>query len=172
MLLTRLDFTKESIGEVRINDANMLQFMGIIEDRANDILKEYYRYNPTSTVVDGVEGSIKALARVPNVLGPGPISPKAKDNVCVHPPKIYDYSSDEECSADEADISRPLSLDELKTKTMSRMNQPRKKSVASSIVPNGRRRGSIMTRRRGSLLLAKHAITAIKPNVLQKEVTT
>ncbi len=164
MLLTRLDFAEDRVGEIGINDANMIHFMGLIEERTNEILNDYYRYDK----VNAKERGANAAQRVHNLLGPGPQSPKVEDNVCVNPPKLTDYSSDEN-SVDEVDDSRPLTIEELKLKTLNRMNRPRKKSLAAMQPPGGRKFGSFMIRRRGSLIIPQNLPLSRKP-VVQTEV--
>ena len=156
--MTRLDCVVDSVGEVCVNETNMLHYMGMIEERTNDILGNYYRRKankgPSGNLEQqGAEGGNEA--KMKGAPGTGPKLQKSNDPMTmnVNPPKLVDYSSDEN-SGDEGDGSRPLSLEELKAKTMNRMNQPRKKREPSLIMD---RRGSILSRRRSSLLLVQVA---------------
>ena len=57
-----------------------------------------------------------------NVLGVGPNTPMGQDLIHVNPPKLEDYSSDED-EDEEEDETRPLTRDELKAKTLNRMHR-------------------------------------------------
>lgn len=56
------------------------------------------------------------------VLGVGPKVPMGQELLHVNPPKLDDYNSDEE-EEDEEDDTRPLTRDELKTRTLNRMQK-------------------------------------------------
>jgi hypothetical protein len=57
---------------------------------------------------------------MPSVLGMGPTTPMGQDLIHVNPPKLEDYSSEEE---DDNDDTRPLTRDEIKAKTLTKMYQ-------------------------------------------------
>ena len=57
---------------------------------------------------------------MPSVLGMGPTTPMGQDLIHVNPPKLEDYSSEEEEDDDDA---RPLTRDEIKAKTLTKMYQ-------------------------------------------------
>lgn len=148
MLITRLDCNVENLGNLCINETNMLRYMGIIEEKTNNVLTKYYQCKSRlkNNVGQPETPHIKKAGNSENFTKkiqptPGPIA--------VNPPKVVDYSSDEN-SEDEFASSRPLSIEELKAKTLSRMNQPRKKPEPVPLV--NRRRSSVLARRRGSIL--------------------
>ncbi len=161
MMVTRLDYADDNTGDVSVNEANMLQFLGLIEEHTNQVLNDYYlirvhnnhengRANETESSLEPVDTKLQC------VLGVGPKMPMAVDSMNVNPPKLLDYSSDEN-SAEECDIgTRPLKLDEVKSKITNRINQQRRKGPITDHQTNGRR-GSILTRRRTSLLVANAA---------------
>ena len=132
-----------------MNDSNLLQFMGIIEKRTNSILSNYHRCK-TRVALHTVKDSNEAVIFKQEVQNKK--SSKAQgqnESTALNPPKFVDYSSDEN-SGDEGDGSRPLSIEELKAKTLNRINQPRKKQEQSLLITG--RRGSVLTRRRTSML--------------------
>mmetsp|Transcript_10642 Transcript_10642/g.15931 ORF Transcript_10642/g.15931 Transcript_10642/m.15931 type:complete len:142 (-) Transcript_10642:57-482(-) len=122
--------------------------MGIIEKRTNSILSNYHRCKTRvalHTVKDSNEAVIRQEAQNKKSLK----TQGQNESTALNPPKFVDYSSDEN-SGDEGDGSRPLSIEELKAKTLNRINQPRKKQEQSLLITG--RRGSVLTRRRTSML--------------------
>ena len=132
-----------SVGDISINDSNLLQCMGIIEQRTSSILSNYYRCkirDSPDKANDQSESGTKE--EVQNKKGSK--SRGIKDfSTALNPPIFMDDSSDEN-SCDEGDGSRLLSIEELKARVQNRINQPRKKFD----LPPSRR----STRRRTPLL--------------------
>ena len=90
------------------NDANMIAFLGLIEERTNQILSGDA----------GEEGEESGGA----ILGMGPQTPAGAIHLNVNPPTTGDdFSSDDE--SDDDDEDRPLTRDELKARTMRRLNK-------------------------------------------------
>lgn len=169
-MVTRLDCNNgDSIGEesveVSVNKANMLNFLGTIEEYTNEILNSYYliqlNENAENVGTTELRSPCKPIdMQLQSVLGVGPKMPMAVDSMNVNPPKLLDYSSDEN-SVEECDNgSRPLTLDEVKSKMFTRISQQRRKAPKSDGQRNGRR-GSILTRRRSSLLVAEAATSML-----------
>lgn len=148
MLITRLDcdLGDDVEDELCINETNILHYMGIIEERTDAILSTYYT---CKTKIKQEEGKVPETKKPGNSSQNNQKQQKSSDPIAVNPPKVIDYSSDEN-SGDEVDTSRPLSIKELKAKTISRINQPRKKNDPVPLI--NRRRSSVLSRRRGSLL--------------------
>lgn len=161
MMITRLDCNGDNTGDLSVNEANMLQFLGVIEEHTNQVLNDYYlirvheniergRSNESDSSLEPVETKLQC------VLGVGPKMPMAADSMNVNPPKLLDYSSDENSTEDNDVGTRPLKLDEVKSKISNRINQQRRKGPNTDSQTNGRR-GSIFSRRRS--LLAANAAT-------------
>jgi len=90
------------------NDANMIAFLGLIEERTNQILSG-------DAGEEGEEGGGA-------ILGMGPQTPAGAIHLNVNPPTTGDdFSSDDE--SDDDDEDRPLTRDELKARTMRRLNK-------------------------------------------------
>ena len=115
------DVVKELVNEVTVNEANMLQFLGIIEQQCNLIIQEYGQVKQKESQRQNTEDD-EANKAMLNVLGVGPTTPMGQDLIHVNPPKLEDYSSDEDEDEDE-DETRPLTRDELKAKTLNRMHR-------------------------------------------------
>ena len=95
------------LDEHESNDANMIAFLGLIEERTNQILSGA-----------GEEGEEAGGA----ILGLGPQTPAGAIHLNVNPPATGDdFSSDDE--SDDDDEDRPLTRDELKARTMRRLNK-------------------------------------------------
>ena len=131
-MFTKVECDTESmLSDSTITEANILQFLGLIEQRCNDILQQYAttqqkeraRQQAAMGEDDG-EGATVGTQAVLNVLGAGPTTPMGQDLIHVNPPKLEDYSS-EEASDDDDDEARPLTRDELKAKTLNRMYRKR-----------------------------------------------
>jgi hypothetical protein len=92
------------------DETDMIALLGAIEERTNAIL---------SGALDegGEEGGAKA-----SILGMGPQTPAGAIHLNVNPPTTGDdFSSDDE--SDDDDEDRPLTRDELKARTMRRLNK-------------------------------------------------
>mmetsp|Transcript_61910 Transcript_61910/g.106372 ORF Transcript_61910/g.106372 Transcript_61910/m.106372 type:complete len:548 (+) Transcript_61910:1-1644(+) len=121
-----------------VTEANILQYLGIIEQRCNDVLQQYAAcqqkerarlFANKGDLVGGDDeegsdavGAMSGTQAALSVLGAGPTTPMGQDLIHVNPPKLDDYSSDEEDDEEESDL-RPLTRDELKAKALNRMNR-------------------------------------------------
>jgi hypothetical protein len=155
MLVMRLDcFREGESSNLSINDTNLLQYMGLIEDKATQILNQYQHlgkaqivttYEPEKlNVEDDEEHGCKLNDNGNSKQG-------STKNSCPDPPDLVEYSSDEERSDTETGISRPMTVTELKERTLSRMSQSQKRiAEPAPFVENGRR--STLTRRKSSIM--------------------
>ena len=156
MLLTRLEMDHEMTETVSITDTNVLQFLGLIEERTNEILSKYQgcfardikilgqcgvsqlpseiaeAENEISNSFSGInQENSNEKYLMPSVLGVGPEVPiGGGDQIYVNPPRLTDYSSDDnsldEVEGSESVYFRPFTRDELKNKAVDRINQQRK----------------------------------------------
>ncbi len=173
MMITRLDCSEDTSGEISVNEANILHFLGTIEDYTNRILNDHYFIQVNSEQEHEIDDEILSSSKAKDsdqlhyVIGVGPTLPMAAESMNVNPPKLLDYSSDEN-SVDDGDTgSRPLTLEEVKSKMKARINnQQRRKNPKNENQVNGRR-GSILTRRRSSLL-----VKDIGPSMMSRRSTT
>ena len=139
------------MSDVQVNDGNMLHYLGIIEMRTNEILYNFKQqivenHAPPSAIdeitiqqhtTDGENFQSEIF------LGSGPAQPMTGASFNVNPPRLNDYSSDEEASGDDGDgtsLTRPFGIDELKSK-------------AKSGISKHRQSRSIATRRRSAIYL-------------------
>jgi DNA repair exonuclease SbcCD ATPase subunit len=128
-MFTKVECDTESmLSDSTVTEANILQYLGLIEQRCNDILQQYaaiQQKERARQATSGEEegegpGATVGTQAVLNVLGAGPTTPMGQDLIHVNPPKLEDYSS-EDASDDDDDEARPLTRDELKAKTLNRM---------------------------------------------------
>lgn len=105
-----------------MSDASLLQNLGTIGERSNEIAVSYNEMILMERTVSFADvGAIgpnasKAKPRAsPAIihLAAGPSTPRAVDRLCIHPPRLADVSSDDG-SGDERTPSRPLSLGKIK----------------------------------------------------------
>ena len=96
----------------------MLDYLAAIEERANAIISDYAEVKVRQR--EEAQDEIQDTGPMPSVLGMGPTTPMGQDLIHVNPPKLEDYSSEEE---DDNDDTRPLTRDEIKAKTLTKMYQ-------------------------------------------------
>jgi len=120
----------EMLGNEGVTESNMMQYLGIIEQRTNEILQLY-----ASTQAQAREGAVDAqgnpLPTVTSILGQGPQLPAGQNTISIQPPTTTDEAYDSEEDSEDEDDDRPFSRDELKAKTMrglsKRENKEKKK---------------------------------------------
>lgn len=151
ILLTRLDFHDDSTSDVQVNEGNMLHYLGIIEMRTNEILYSFKQQIVEKNAPPSAIDEITIQQHTTDgdnfqseiFLGSGPAQPMTGVSFNVNPPRLNDYSSDEEASGDDGDgtsLTRPFGIDELKSKAKSRISKHRQSR-------------SIATRRRSAIYL-------------------
>eukprot|EP01029_Cantina_marsupialis_P009111 TRINITY_DN2133_c0_g3_i1.p1 TRINITY_DN2133_c0_g3~~TRINITY_DN2133_c0_g3_i1.p1 ORF type:complete len:560 (-),score=210.49 TRINITY_DN2133_c0_g3_i1:68-1747(-) len=121
----------EMLADSIVTEANMMQFLGMIEQRTNEIIQDKVlglqpssprasEAHPSPRPMSGVRPMTGASVQSNGgmMLGTGPAAPMGTDAIRVSPPSLDDYSS--ESDGDDMDDSdtRPLTLKELKDKTL------------------------------------------------------
>ena len=119
------------LGESGVTDSNMMQYLGIIEQRTNEILQMY----AMSATGDGTGPNSEAQkAALASVLGAGPsVPPGSSALLRVEPPSTQDEFDDDEEDEERAG-GVPLSFNQLKAKTLHRLQ----KQEAGEYKPKGR----------------------------------
>jgi coiled-coil domain-containing protein 63/114 len=107
------------LGDAAVSETNMVHFLGVIEQKANRLLQVYAEVRQAQLVVKKEEEASKTNA---SVLGTGPKVRRGQELLNVNPPKVDEYQSDDEDDDDEDD-TRPLTRDELKTRTMNKLQR-------------------------------------------------
>lgn len=133
----------EMLGDSVVTEANMMQYLGVIEQKTNDILHQYanialqqqksskkqgadiYEQETlfmahASVTGAGTTSSAGAIQHpaLQSVLGIGPLTPMGQEPLQINPPNLEDYSSEDEDSGDNDDNMHPLTRDELKLRTL------------------------------------------------------
>lgn len=138
-LFTRIGCNEKAMSEMLadnvVTENTMLQFLGVIEQRTNEIMQKLATKKRSDAVEDaadeealGISLGASAAAAKPgqtlvSLLGSGPHTEHGSDMLApVDPPKVDDYDSDGEESVDDTD-ARPLSMKELKDKTLRSMSR-------------------------------------------------
>lgn len=117
-----------SLGDAGVSESNMVAYLGIIEQKSNRLLQAYAEVRQAL-----LQGGAAAKSASPeksdspsrslvSVLGAGPKVPMGKDHLNVNPPKLDEYHSDDE-DDDDDDDARPLTRDELKARTLNRLQR-------------------------------------------------
>lgn len=144
----KIEVEDDSFADPTVTESNMVYYLGIVEQHANKILKSYAEVrqallNPTQTQSPSApsdeykekeddKDKLPAISNVPispgkastltSVLGVGPKVPMGQELLHVNPPKLDDYQSDDEEEEDDDD-TRPLTRDELKARTLNRLQK-------------------------------------------------
>jgi hypothetical protein len=130
-----------------VTEVNMVNYLGILEKKSIQLLHSYHQIQQLlltnaasnkdnkSSALDLLHGSSGAsassnqdlpfdpnAANLLSVLGSGPKIPMGQDHLHVNPPKADDYRSDDDDDEDE-DEARPLTRDELKSRTLNRLQK-------------------------------------------------
>ncbi|KAK1947105.1 Outer dynein arm protein 1 [Phytophthora citrophthora] len=141
----------EMLGDSMVTEANMMAYLGVIEQKTNEILHLYaavvakqqsdaQKNKNTSDAYDresqfaasamagnsavGAAGGMNgAVATLHSILGVGPITPMGQEPLQINPPNLDDYSSEDEDSGDNEDTMHPLTRDELKVRTLKGMRR-------------------------------------------------
>ena len=121
-LFSKLECNTSSMADMltdsMVTEANMMQYLGMIEQRTNEVLQMYaaVKRDGGSSGAGGAPPLTTPQALV-NVLGSGPMTPMGQDSIQINPPNLNDYSSEEDSDDDDQE-ARPLTHEELKLKTM------------------------------------------------------
>lgn len=105
----------EMLGNEGVTEANMMQYLGIIEQRTNEILQLYAATQARDGVIDAQGNPVPAVS---SILGQGPQLPAGRNHISIQPPTTTDEAYDTDEDSDDEDEDRPYSRDELKAKTM------------------------------------------------------
>ncbi|CBJ49101.1 outer dynein arm docking complex protein like [Ectocarpus siliculosus] len=139
----------ETVSGGSVTDSNMMTFLGMIEEKTNSLLQAFARAKEREKVRANAAAALMASgsehgggeddlgmgrtlavgggnggggAAVATVLGHGPQTPMRQELIHVNPPKLEDFSSSEESGSDDDD-ARPLTRDELKGRTLNKIQR-------------------------------------------------
>mmetsp|Transcript_31772 Transcript_31772/g.41992 ORF Transcript_31772/g.41992 Transcript_31772/m.41992 type:complete len:154 (-) Transcript_31772:197-658(-) len=133
----------EIISDNTITEANMMHYLGMIEQHTNEVMQIYaaaqqkHKERQVALMEDGkIAPDPELLHNRPtqamvSVLGQGPNAPMGKDHLHVNPPKLEDWSS-EEGSEDDNEEARPLTREELKARTLNRIQRKNARDLTKS----------------------------------------
>ncbi|RLN96919.1 hypothetical protein BBJ28_00003388 [Nothophytophthora sp. Chile5] len=143
----------EMLGDSMVTEANMMAYLGVIEQKTNEVLHQYAMVvskqqadalkNKTTTdafdreahfaanamagssaaAAGAAGGTSGAVAALHSILGVGPLTPMGQEPLQINPPNLDDYSSEGEDSGDNEDSMHPLTRDELKVRTLKGMRR-------------------------------------------------
>ncbi|CEG46949.1 uncharacterized protein PHALS_03618 [Plasmopara halstedii] len=135
----------ELVGDSNVTDANLMTYLGVIEQKTNEILQQYAALvaidvqsnkvqsdildQAASVAVGAAGGTNGAVAKLHSILGVRPIAPMGQEPLQINPPNLNDYSSDE---GDTDDGMHPFTRDELKARTLKGMRRTNHANVMQS----------------------------------------
>ena len=110
----------EMLGDQGITEQNMMQYLGIIEQRTNEILQ---LYATNQAAVHGADGYAPgAGGALSSILGQGPQTAAGSTHLTIDPPSTTE-ETEMDSSDDEQDEDRPLTREELKAKTIKNLSK-------------------------------------------------
>jgi len=109
------------LGNQGVTESNMMQYLGIMEQRTNEILQMFAAVQMQESGKD--LSSPEVQASLASILGQGPAVPAGTGKVEVTPPAAGEDLDSEEGSDQEEDDERPLTRDELKAKTLRNLHK-------------------------------------------------
>lgn len=154
----RLEIDVDNFNDPIVTESNMVYYLGLVEQKSNEILRNYSEIrqgllgpnasaalshmiasdshgakhsNANANASDVITSPSKVLT-LTSVLGVGPKVPMGQDLLHVNPPKLDDYQSDDDDDEDEDD-ARPFTREEMKARTISRIQ---KKNTANNVSGN------------------------------------
>eukprot|EP00357_Protocruzia_adherens_P037033 CAMPEP_0114977314 /NCGR_PEP_ID=MMETSP0216-20121206/3168_1 /TAXON_ID=223996 /ORGANISM="Protocruzia adherens, Strain Boccale" /LENGTH=547 /DNA_ID=CAMNT_0002338357 /DNA_START=38 /DNA_END=1681 /DNA_ORIENTATION=+ len=126
--------TMELLGNQSITDSNMMNYLGIIEQKTNDILQVYGLVEQEKARLEGDDTA--------NVMNFGPQSGMSQGTIRIEVPNFSGDLSDEN-ESDLDDDEKPLTREELKQKTLQiitkQQNQARSRQRGNAKMMKGRK---------------------------------
>jgi hypothetical protein len=117
-----VDASAAGLNDASVSETNMVHFLGIIEQKSNKLLQVYSDIKKTATLRKTQKDSADGVATLASVLGVGPKVQRGQELLNVNPPKVEEYQSEDE-DEDDDDETRPLTRDELKIRTLNRLQR-------------------------------------------------
>lgn len=102
---------REMLGDEGVTDANMMQYLGVIEQRTNEILQMFAASRAAA------RGETLANTSYKSLLAAGPETAAVSTTLQIEPPSTEKVADADEDSEDEDDGDRPLGREELRAKT-------------------------------------------------------
>eukprot|EP00937_MAST-01D_sp_MAST-1D-sp2_P006080 g6080.t1 len=159
-IFNRIDCSTSAMSEMladsSVSEANMMQYLGLIEQRTNEILQQFAALKAQQAQQAAASGEAAAEAdeadagaeedveqgtpqAVLAIMGMGPPTPMGQDLLQVEPPDLDDYSSQDE-SDEEEDEARPLTREELKARTLKGIHRKANRDAGRAAKKGARRR--------------------------------
>ena len=105
----------DMLADSQVTEVNMMQYLGIIEQRTNEILQAWAIHNSRTEDDDDADDTTAPapMFRISSIIGQGPSHPMGDQKIQIAPPAMEEYASGDDDSADEDDIQMPQSLDSI-----------------------------------------------------------
>lgn len=107
----------ELVGTEGVTEANMGQYLGIIEQRANEVLQLYAATHDAGRDSGGKDAANTALTTITTILDRGPQERFGVKRFEITPPTVSATGGDSDDSDDDAEI-KPLNREELLARAM------------------------------------------------------
>ncbi len=110
------------INDATVSETNMVHFLGVVEQKSNKLIQIYADIKKMAMVRKTERDAADGVATLASVLGAGPKVQRGQELLNVNPPKVEEYQSEDD-EDEEDDETRPLTRDELKIRTMNRLQR-------------------------------------------------
>lgn len=107
----------ELLGTDGVTESNMSQYLGIIEQRTNEMLQLYASAHATARESGGVDANGNPLPSVTSIFGQGPQEKMSGQRFMIQPPSVASGIAESEEDDDDAEV-KPFNREELLARAM------------------------------------------------------
>jgi len=100
----------DMLADSQVTEANMMQYLGIIEQRTNEILQLWALKDKQRMSEPEPVWIASSLA---NVIGQGPAHPMGEQKVQITPPNMDEFAYDDESDSSDDDVQMPQTIDNI-----------------------------------------------------------
>eukprot|EP00941_MAST-03F_sp_MAST-3F-sp1_P006020 g6020.t1 len=126
-IFTKIECDVSSMSEMlhgeQVSESNMMQYLGMIEQRTNEILQQWASVEKRKGSINRQKKTVEEKESVlTNVMGSGPEHPMGEQKIQIAPPTMEDYSDVDADDSDD-DVQMPRNLDAIKNEVMRYMSE-------------------------------------------------
>lgn len=114
----------DMLADSQVTEANMMQYLGIIEQRTNEVLQLWaLKDEAPNTAVSKDAEPARIASSIANAIGQGPSHPMGEQKVQITPPTMDEFAFDDEANSDDDDIQMPQTIDTIIAQIKSQMGK-------------------------------------------------
>jgi len=111
----------DMLADSQVTEANMMQYLGIIEQRTNEILQLWALKDQKKT--EAQPEPVWIASSLANVIGQGPAHPMGEQKVQITPPNMDEFAYDDEDDSSDDDVQMPQTIDTIVAQIKSQMGK-------------------------------------------------